>query len=91
MKNTELRDIINSTLVYHELADKLQRWIYISNYTALDIIENSDLLIAHSLQHSLEDEPETLELLRMWIKDYLIEDLIKGTPLQAGGLAALFD
>jgi len=91
LANQDMKELINSTIIYNEMSTILQKWIYQSKYSTLDIEDNSDLLIKHSLQHFIDDEPETLELLQLWIKDYLIPELIKETPLKKmTGLGALF-
>jgi len=91
LTNTDMRDIINRTIYYNELADKLQRWVYISHYGTKDIIDNMDLLIHYSLKHSIDNEPETYELLKVWIENYLIDALVNSTSIQeTRGLGALF-
>lgn len=91
LTNDDMKDIINRTILYHHMAETLQRWIYQNHYTSYDIKNNIDLLINHSLQHSSDYNQETYELLRTWINDYLINDLQRTIPVApGGGLDALF-
>lgn len=97
LENEEMALIIYKTVWYHKIAEILQNWIYNLKYTTLDIKKNIDLLIGNSLQHGepTNNPHETLnddeyELIKLWIEDYLINDLIKSTSLQSGGLDVLF-
>lgn len=90
LTNSDLRSLISTTIDYYKLAATLQEWIYQKHYTILDIKNSIDLLIEQSLLTAIEPNEETFELLRTWITEYLINDLVEKTSLQPIGLDALF-
>lgn len=90
LPNSDMRNIIHSSIWYDKMAEVLQRWIYQNHYTTLDIWNNVDLMIDYTLQQPRYRNQEIYELLRTWINDYLINDLVKTTPLELGSLDALF-
>lgn len=94
LENPEMKNIILSTINVNALSTILQELIYKYDYTSIQIKEHVDVLITDGFYDSKEEttiqDPEVISLLKIWIDDYLIDDLMKGTTLQPGGLAALF-
>jgi len=94
LENRTLKEIIKTYGVYNYLAQALQVMIYQKNYTTVDIENNIDILIKEGFIDPYEENyvqnPDVIKLLVTWIEDYLMKDLVEGTPLELGGLALLF-
>lgn len=94
LRNIEFKNIILKYIVYEYLASSLQQMIYKYDYTSLQIKEHIDVLITDGFYDSNEEmsvqDSDVISALKAWIKEYLIDDLMKGTPLQSGGFDALF-
>ena len=80
LKNKELHEIILRNIIFDDFTVILQIWIYQAKYTAKDITTLLSELINKSLIHT-DITVDTFDLLKMWIKEYLIDDLIKNTTL----------
>ena len=95
LENPEMRHIVLKYILLNSLTKELHELIYILKYNTLELREHSlALLIQEGFYDELEEDyvkdPEVISLLKIWIEDYLIPDLVKGTPLELGGLSALF-
>ncbi len=95
LEHPEMKIIILKYILLNPLAKELHELIYILKYNTSELRDHSlDLLIQEGFYDELEEDyvkdPEVISLLKIWIEDYLIPDLVKGTPLELGGLDVLF-
>ncbi len=95
LENPEMKDIVLKYILLNSLANQLHELIYILKYNTLELREHSlALLIQEGFFDELNEDyvtdPEVKSLLKTWLFDYLIPDLVKGTPLELGGLDVLF-
>ena len=80
LENPEMKEII---LKYqtHIFAEELHNFIYILKYNTIEIRQHLDLLIEKGFYNmetdNLVDDPEVISLLKTWISDYLMDDLVR--------------